>query len=513
MADYIEPTQRSFDNAESMAADVLSQSSPNLITKIGSVIRELIIRPSAYLMSWSTDNFLNMLAQSSVMYLKTSQETDNPIADMVASNYFVTRLQGTSARGILTLTLSQPVLRISRGSQFTVGGATMITPEQYLITNGDMSGTTSDFVYIKSIEYKTAAGDYWIANLPVVSAAPGKLEIPVGSDVTIDFSTSIIIQAELTSPVTGGSDVETDAELMARAEYNTAASGIGSYYGLQKKFAKAPVAVLGLSAVAGEDAPLFRSRYNNVNINPGGIVDCYVKTAKQSTTDSFQVECSIVSGKYVGTLPYLSILAVNSVIVNGSTVPFTVSFESSDPNVPAAGARLSTKQVTKISFAPGSMTGTQTATVFCTYIPGIEALQKYIDDDAEHFIGQDTMVKAAVPVEVTVSCGYSAGTMLEDDQVAILKQTITDYINSIPVGTRNINFSDLRTVCAAAVPAADLRLPCVMTGKAYTKGGYVDTFYNNTGIFDISDPANDDFWDFQCCFFSITVDNVRVEAV
>ena len=102
MADYIEPTQRSFDNAESMAADVLSQSSPNLITKIGSVIRELIIRPSAYLMSWSTDNFLNMLAQSSVMYLKTSQETDNPIADMVASNYFVTRLQGTSARGILT---------------------------------------------------------------------------------------------------------------------------------------------------------------------------------------------------------------------------------------------------------------------------------------------------------------------------------------------------------------------------------------------------------------------------
>jgi hypothetical protein len=52
-----------------------------------------------------------------------------------------------------------------------------------------------------------------------------------------------------------------------------------------------------------------------------------------------------------------------------------------------------------------------------------------------------------------------------------------------------------------------------MTGKAYTKGGYVDTFYNNTGIFDISDPANDDFWDFQCCFFSITVENVRVEAV
>lgn len=511
MADYIEPTQRSFNNAEGVATDVLSQASPNLITKAGSVIRELIIRPIAYLMSWSTDNFLNLLATSSVMFLKTSQATDNPIADMVASNYFVTRLQGTSARGILTLTLSQPVLRIARGSQFTVGGATMITPEQYLITNSEPAGTASDFTYITSVPYE----DHWIANVPIISATPGKLELPVGSSVTIDFSTSIIIEAELTSPVTGGSDVETDAELMARAEANTAASGVGSYYGLLKKFSKAPVAVLGMSAVAGEDVPLFRSRYNNVDINPCGFVDCYVKTAKQATTDSFQVTCAKSGSIYQGTLPYLSILYVNSVIVNGRAVTsFNVSFRSSDPTVPADGARLSTKQVTTISFNAGSLTSGQViATVYCTYIPGISALQQYIDSDIEHFIGQDTIVKAAVPVEISFRCGYSASAMLEDEQITILKQTIADYINSIPVGTKTINFSDIRTVCANAVPSADLRLPCVMTGKASTKSGYIDTFYNNTGIFDISDPANEDFWDFQCCFFSTTIDNIRVEAV
>lgn len=517
MADYIEPTQRSFSNAEATATDVITQSSPNLITKTGSVIRELIIRPLSYLIAWANDNYENTLEKSSVAYLRTSQATENPVADMVASNYFVTRLQGTYAKGIITLTLTQPVLRIGKGSVFTVGGTTMVTPEQYLITNSDTSGETSDFVYIKSIPY----GDGYIANVPVVSTSPGQLELPVGSEVTIGFSNSIIADAELTSPVTGGSDVETDAQLMARAEYNTAEAGIGSFYGLQKKFAKAPVTVLGMSVTAGEDVPLFTARYNNVNINPGGLVDCYVKTQKQPTTDSFQITFKIAVDKdgnpldyYEGYLDVDCVLRVDSVIISGAPLStFDVHFESGDINVPPEGARLSLAQRTRITFPIGAFSGDLAGTVFCTYIPGIRALQEYIDADAEHFLGQDTTVKAAVPVEVTFSCGYSAASMLEDDQIDLLKQTIADYINNIQVGTRTINFSDIRTACASAVPAADLRLPCVMTGKFFTRSGNVDTFHSNTGIFDISDPANTDYWDFRECFFSICTDNIKVEAV
>lgn len=515
MADYIEPTQSSFNDAENTASDVLSQASPNLITKAGSVVRELIIRPVAYLFSWAEDNILNMLTSTSVMYLQTSQATENPIADLVASNYFVTRKQGTGAKGIITLTMTQPVLRLAQGSQFTVGGASMITPEQYLITNGDTSGRVSGFAYIKSIPYKVNGIDYWIANVPVVSVMPGRLELPVGSNVVIGFSTNIIINAELTSPVTGGTDVETDAQMMARAEYNTAESGIGSYYGLMKKFSKAPVAVLGMSAVAGEDAPLMRARYNNVNISPGGIVDCYVKTEKQPTTDSFQVTCTRSGDTFTGTVPVKCILSIDSVIVDGTNVQeFNTIFESSDPTVPAEAARLSVDQVTLVSFSAGSSTADSIeATVFCTYIPGIQALQDFIDEDTEHFIGQDTMVKAAVPVEVTVSCSYSAPSMLTDDQIVLLKQTIEDYINDIPVGTKTINFSDLRKVCASAVPSADLRLPCVIGGKVFTKSGVTDTCYSNTGIFDISNPTSWDWWDFRECYFSVCADNIRVEAV
>lgn len=513
MADLIEPTQQTFTNAEATATDVVTQSSPNLITKTGSVIRELIIRPLSYLSAWLTDNYQNTLEKSSVSYLKTSQATENPTADLVASNYFVTRLQGTYAKGILTLTLTQPVLRIGRGSAFTVGGTAMVTPEQYFITNSSTAGTSSDFVYIKSIPYEVDGVQRWIANVPIVSTTPGQLELPAGSSVTVGFSSSIIMEAELTSPVTGGSDVETDAELMKRAEYNTAESGIGSFYGLQKKLAKAPVAVLGMSTVAGEDEPLFRARYNNVNINPGGFVDCYVKTERQPTTDSFQVTCTGTAGNLSGVVDVDCILRVESVIVNGQALTeFDVEYDSWDINVSPEAARLSVNQKTIISFKLGTATSA-TATVFCTYVPGIRALQNYLDADEEHFIGMDTAVKAAVPVEMSFSCGYSATSMLEDDQIELLKTTIENYINNIQVGTRTVNFSDIRKVCASAVPAADLRLPCVMGGKAYTKSGSVDTFYSNTGIFDISNQANLDFWDFRECFFSICADNIRIEAV
>ena len=156
MADYIEPTKTSFDNAEQVAIDVLSQADNNLITRTGSVIRELIIRPAAYLLSWITDNIKRDIKQYSVAYLKTSQLTENPIADAVASNYFVTRRPGTPSRGIITLTLTSPTLVISAGARFTVGGAPVCAPIQYYITNS----RKSQYLYYKrACTYKPSAAE------------------------------------------------------------------------------------------------------------------------------------------------------------------------------------------------------------------------------------------------------------------------------------------------------------------------------------------------------------------
>ena len=66
---YIEPTQTEFDDAEQLAIDVINTNAPTVMTKTGSVIRELVIRPLSYLFAWSSSNIANLQEKSSVAYL------------------------------------------------------------------------------------------------------------------------------------------------------------------------------------------------------------------------------------------------------------------------------------------------------------------------------------------------------------------------------------------------------------------------------------------------------------
>lgn len=518
MADYIEPTKTSFNAAEQVAIDAVQQTANNLLTRTGSVIRELIIRPVAYLLSWASGNVDNSIKQYSVAYLKTSQKTENPVADLVASNYFVERRDATPSKGIITLTLKDsPSLTLAAGSRFSVAGNQVCTPVRYMIQ--EVPGTDSDtLVYIKAIPF---GDNKWLANIPVVAVNPGPLELPVGSEVNLNFSCATYDAADLTSPITGGTGTETDAELMKRAEYNTAAAGIGTYYGLKKKLDKAPAKVFGLSVIAGEDKPLFRARFNSVNINPGGYVDCHVKTSNQAVTEAVPVNIALMSGSttmYTATIPSTlcpGFILVDSVIAGGvKPAYYTVTYGTDDNTTNAAGARLSDQQNAVINFPTTNIPeGTTTADVYLTYMPGIHQLQQYMDSDTEHFIGQDIKIKAAVPVALNINCAVHCDRELEDDEITGIKQAVVDYVNSMQVGTGVINFSDIREAVLVSFPDVDLRLPCVITGDVYTTDGHIDTLYSNTGIFDIRNSPNTNYWGYQVCFFSACVANVRLNVI
>ena len=513
MADYIEPTKTSFNAAEQVAIDAVTQTAPNLLTRTGSVIRELIIRPVAYLLSWASGNVDNSIKQYSVSYLKTSQLTENPVADLVASNYFVERKEATPAKGIITLTLSNVPITLAAGSRFTVAGVLVCTPVRYIIQQAEATSTDT-LVYLKAIP----SGNSFLANIPVVAVNPGPTEIPVGSTVTLNFSCSFFEAADLTSPITGGSGTETDAELMKRAEYNTAAAGIGTYYGIKKKMTKAPAMVFGLSVIAGEDKPLFRARYNSVNINPGGFVDCHVKTSNQAVTKAISCAITLSNDVYTANIDNTQcpgFICVNSVIAGGTQpVDFTVTYDSADGNTNAAGARLSDAQTAQVKFPSTNIpSGTTTADMYVTYMPAIHELQLYMDQDTEHFIGQDIKVKAAVPVALDIGCAVHCDRELEDDELTGIKQAIVDYVNSMEVGVGLINFSDIRAAVRVSFPDVDLRLPCAITGNVYTTDGHMDTLSSNTGIFDIRYSPNTNYWGYQVCFFSACLANVRLSVI
>ena len=521
MADHIEPTKTSFEAAEQVALDIISVAAPSLITRTGSVIRELIVRPAAYLLSWITDNIKRDFRQYNVAYLKTSQLTENPIADAVASNYFVTRKQGIQAKCIVTLTLTNPTLRIASGARFTVGGEPMCTPVQYLITNdADSYEDTETLVYIKSIPF----GDYYLANVPLIAVNPGNVEKPLGSDVAVNFSCITLVEAELTSPVTGGASAETDAQLMQRAEYNTAEAGIGTYYGIKKKMTKAPVVVEGLSVTAGEDKPLFRARHNSVNVNPGGYVDCHVKTCNQACVKTVTMEVTpVVNGNSytcscaIDSSVCPGFITVSSVVAGGKLIGvFSVTYGSNDATISPEGARLSTNQTAIVDFTAEGLTTENdkvSVTLNLLYMPAIADLQAFMDKDTEHFIGQDIKIKAAIPMPLHLDFNVQSADELTEDDIQGIKQTIADYVNSTNVGMGKINLSDIRVAVISKFPNIDLRLPCTMSTEMYTTDGQIDTFYSTAGVLDTTKSANTTYWGYQLCFFSGCADNVRLNIL
>ena len=508
----IEPTQQSFTNMEQMAIDVLTTKTPTIMTKTGSVVRELLVRPLAYLASWINENIDNTIKKSSLNYLSTSQATSNSVCDDIASMFFVTRRQGTYAKGIITVTLSSSIVTIPNGASFIIDGHTVKTSTQYIITNTPIyDNTVEDVVYITSIPIDNT----YIANIPVQAADTGAIEIPVGTDIVIDFAGDGIISAELTSPITGGSGVETDAELIKRAEYTNAAGGIGTYYGIQKKFNKAPVAIIGMAVVSGEDALMHRGRYNSTNINPGGSIDCYIKTSNQPVTETISVTCTSNGELIVDDSKYANLLTVKKVAINGRTVnDIKVSFGASASSMlDAASARLSMHQKTILTSS--EISSGDVANVTVIYMPNIDTVQTYMDSDEEKFIGQDVVIKAAVPVSLTVSCCASkhSGEAVTEEEKDIIANTISTYVNSMPVGSASINYSDIRKACSSVLPEVDLRLPCIFGCSIYLKDGSMDYFYTNTGILDISDTVNQGYWEHGVCYFFTCKSNIRIETL
>lgn len=543
MLTYTDPTQEAFDSAQQVSIDVLAQSSPTCITKTGSVIKELVVRPLAYLLAWAKTNLDELRRQSSIAYLKTSQATENEVADLVASNYFVERRQGTQAKGIVTLTLNTPSLRLAAGSTFTAGGVPLHTETQYMITAADITSlldqqTTTQ--YLRS--YPTGEPDRYYVNVPVVTDETGKFEIPEDSDVTIGFASSAVVAAELTSPITGGSDTETDAQLMERAEYNTAEAGVGTYYGLLKRFLHAPVSVSSIFPVQGEETALYRARYNTVNINPGGIIDCYIKTTNQPHIELCGGTVALTSGSFTPTVQtcdgpvptgtpvngywcefpitdpkYSGLYTVQGISVPGWVVNEQTVQLSAPTGSSTKAARLSTDQLTTVKFfitrnttENGEDPSVVDVSMNVVYMPGLYQLQRYIDSDTESFIGLDVKCKAAVPVCVHVNCSVTSEQVLSEQDILILKQAITDTINALPVGTKAINFSDLRNACASAIPGVDLRLPCAFTGYCYRFYGNIEPIYSTNGILDITVPTTPDTFDYTMCYFYTCNDFIRL---
>lgn len=490
--------------------------SQQLDVKKASTIRQLLIRPYAYVFAKINQLMQTWLRTTSVGYLSQSQLTQNQTADIVASNYFVTRKQGTYAKGVVTLTCTASSVRVTKGAQFTIDGHIFVTQKTTIASVNPLQDT-EDINYTKMYsingQYKT--------NVPVVSVVSGYTEIPEGALVTVSSYIANVNQAQLTSPITGGAQSQTDASMMSRCK-DRCGSAIGTLGALRIKMQEAPVQVMSCNAISSKDPGCFRARNNNLDVPYGGIVDVYVKTANQTSfgkllfqsmkhdSNGYYIQVSAEDDRQIAG--FTRVTKVISARQGTQIGTYTVQYGSSNTLVSAQAARLTVYQTAKIRFRQ-SLTASVPVQVTVQYVTGITDLQQYMDSSSGAFLGQDCLVKAAVPATVHIS-GYIHSTQpITQDTLQSLKVFISQYVNSKQVGDYILNMAQVAQALHQQYPDINLRLPYgIQTSLPMTNGGNYN-FTTSDGQIDLTYRQGLYMWDPQAYYFSTVPAYITLEVL
>lgn len=512
----IEPTEQIFIKSQQSLINLLQDYSDELDTRKGSAIRQLLIRPYAYLYSKVNTFISNWIHQTSLNTLSQSLQTNNSVADDIASNYFVYRKTGIQAKGTLTLNCSQAQIRVPKGTLFEVDGYNFITQKTCIATVSPLADSQQinyTKMYRIQNKYKT--------NIPIVAQDIEYVEIPQGVQCSSLSYIAGVQSAVVTSPITGGAQAQTDASMIQRCKQRCGVS-TGTLAAVRLKLSQLSIPVLGSNVIGSNQAGSFRSRYNNIGIPSGNSVDIFVKTNNQPAIKTIQLEQTDIllqNQKYtlyldqkidedlVGALRLLSIVPQNQIQLG----QYTIQYISGNQNTSGQGARLSEDQQIKVTF--DTLTQPVPLIVSFQYTPGLGNIINDMKEQDNCLIGIDYKVKSAVPVRIQIQAQLASNTQLSSQQITYIKQDICSYINSKQVGQTKLNMDVLAQSIQYKYPFIKLRLPYTISVSMPMTNGANYTFNTTDGILDLNYRQSLYHWQTQIYFLSITPTDVFLEIV
>ena len=240
-------------------------------------------------------------------------------------------------------------------------------------------------------------------------------------------------------------------------------------------------------------------------IGVSGIVDCFIRTQSQAEEAQVTLTTSASgTGEKAIRLPAdeaAGAYTVSGLIIAGEHVPrFTVAF---------SGTRLGADQEILVTVPDSTFESAQEATITLSRMPGVRAVQEWLDRPGNLFVGQRDIARAAVPVRIGLSC--MADAMPDDTTLDLVRDAIASYVNSMEVGAGELNFSDIRAAVEEATDVS-LGLPCTITASMPTKSGGMVGLTSSTGVLRIDSDGLSDRWPASVCFFSFAPGSLNLEV-
>ena len=416
-------------------------SYPNFDLGPGSAFNDLVITPLAKTTAAGELNNKDFLAGFTGDDLDI-EATD--IIDLIAARYFVDRKSGAVATGVVTIvTSSNSSLVIPTSASFVTDDGLTFNPSfQYRVFSEETLATSTNDLVFKDY----GNGLYYVRIS--LSASESGAAYNIIQRTTFNVSgIRNLSEAYAATDFSGGKELETNEELIARLPTEYSAKSFGSTRSIEamvtEAFPNVDISIAGKSSEV-----MLRDTRNALGLHSGGVSDIYVRSqvrpsfdeqlmeAKLIDVNNSIYEITVLSDEYPGLY---SVSKVRSVNIDGNLpiltrTPFFTESDSPLVNniVDAFGStRYSIKFTFKdvnqnsVGLALGS-TRKFLVTIFS--MPLIDSITEFVEDPDNKNVALDLLVRGVTPAVVSAVYTIEVG---DGDATPDVDQIKLDTITTI----------------------------------------------------------------------------------
>jgi hypothetical protein len=498
---------------ETQLSQTLIEAFPGFDWSAGSAFYEQIIKPWAVNLT-DRDVAVQLTKDNmSLVQVLNSADPDPDHVDKLLSNFLITRREGSTANGFISVYFAGATsVSVSSQTTITCSGVNFAPQKTYIGVVGEILEQSTDEV--QYIQATPLGNNEYVFAIEVDSLEATEIILGPGQECTNDLSSNFISSMVTASTFSGGAIPETTAEFIERAKLGVTTSSNTGKDNIRSLVEESPYNVLDSQVFGFGDEVQLRDSHNNAGIATGGRADVYVSTDALIQKVITPLVATRVSGSlWRADIPsdqYAGAYGVNSIRTTEALIDTPIQHElslystSSRPFVDSPiEARYSKYQIMSVLFYDANTLGSseteKTYSFEILYMPNIDDLQDYIEDDDIEAALSDVLVKAFVPIEISagITVDYPQGILPPD--VNTLQVAVAAAINGRRAGSSMMPASDLVYAVKSLFPEGIVRMPLAMQGKAYLPDGTVGYSSDNdnisvpTGVIGVT-PGNTKFF-------------------
>lgn len=460
-------TQEEFDDAVQMVISGIKSSDPKLDTRLGTVLRSLLVNPEARIEAVTKHQIENFRKASSLKTLLAASEAGEAVSvddvNAVMSNFRIKQNTGTYSEGIVKITVSSgdQVYSVAEGVDFETVDGLHYTSVEAITAIAEESGLK---ISHNSTLYKSTAGYFFLVPVRAVEVG-ADYNIRQGTSLNVNTAIYTFVSAEAYKSFDGGSDISDLRETIDKIPSSLSIRGFVNKYScegmLRDKFDDGNYPIRACSAVGYGNGAQRRDKHNPFGVGIGGRIDLYVrnfgdvftitktiigtKTPDKDgeydltiTAEDFPGSCWV---KFVGdintdvTSPLEFSCVRTPTGVNSTWHDFNISKNSTE----IFNTVWQNLDVHLTEVPPDEEDDTWSAsrpfqvTVYC--LPQADLIQEFVDSDYVRSISTDVVVRCPILCNVTVTATviYDSKNPMDEESA---KYNIRKYINSLGfVGT------------------------------------------------------------------------------